>query len=562
MVLFMKEFDIDEILEATKKTVINTSGLDIDGKFEEISIIRIISEIEKKSQNMTSEYKKNSFYKDIIPLSSAKDSPKVKFLKGIEAPFRKLPFYENRIRPILKRKGGNLVNGSVIDGKAFLKYNGAEFISVVYRSILSREPDEEAYKNGIKFLRTTSNDKIDFIMNMLYSEEAKGKNIKVTGITKRRMFLRLKRGIYKIPILGYGIRFCVNLILLPRRLTQFQTAIDMMHYEADLLNWRSDRIEYSIDTTKKETRLFTETTINFAMNEVKGYLAADLDKINGLNNQIIQLDSQLDSQIGKLDNKLFGLSNEVVDLEKFQQDILSKKKEDIERKTMEKLLMDKFYLRYNEVLMPDSRESVKSRAKVYISKIETWFSNKNKKEIIAVDLGCGECEWIELLQENGIKGTGVDSNTQVIQKVRQTLPNIDIVESDAFGYLKNLAEGSIDLLSSFHMVEHLDMLEIIELLAECTRVLKKDGMLIMETPNPQNILTSSYYFNMDPTHKKPIPPELLTFFIEESGLKFKEKVLLYPLEFVPYVYKKEDPIADIVYRFNMEQAYSILAVKK
>ena len=212
--------------------------------------------------------------------------------------------------------------------------------------------------------------------------------------------------------------------------------------------------------------------------------------------------------------------------------------------------------------MSDSRDDVKNRAKIYIDKLNNHFKDRNKEELIIIDLGCGECEWIELLNENGYYAKGVDSNSSVVKKVRMNMPNINIEEIDAFSFLKGLEDNSVDMLSSFHMVEHLDMLEVIKLLAECKRVIRSGGLIIMETPNPQNILTSTYYFNMDPTHNKPIPPELLAFFVNESGLHVKEKVLLYPLNFIPYEYKDDDPIKDIVFRFNMEQAYSVLAVKE
>ena len=91
--------------------------------------------------------------------------------------------------------------------------------------------------------------------------------------------------------------------------------------------------------------------------------------------------------------------------------------------------------------------------------------------------------------------------------------------------------------------------------------LSNGGMLILETPNPLNILTATYYFRLDPTHRFPIPKELLEFTVKEAGLNIKETLMLNPLNFIPYTYEEDDPIKDIIFRFNMEQAYSVLAVK-
>ena len=242
------------------------------------------------------------------------------------------------------------------------------------------------------------------------------------------------------------------------------------------------------------------------------------------------------------------------------------KKEEIkgEEEKVNKALCDTFYVHYNEKLLPDSREEVKKHALPYIERLNKWCDEfkLERHKLKFIDLGCGECEWIELLSENGFSSIGVDSNDAVRNKVKEQCPNVEIVKKDAIQYLKECKDNSIDCISSLHMVEHMDFITIITLLKECYRVLKKGGMLIVETPNPQNILTASYYFYLDPTHVKPIPPELMQFYFEESGFEIYDKLLFNPLNFEPYEYRADDQIKDIVFRFNMEQAYSIMAVKR
>ena len=43
------------------------------------------------------------------------------------------------------------------------------------------------------------------------------------------------------------------------------------------------------------------------------------------------------------------------------------------------------------------------------------------------------------------------------------------------------------------------------------------GLLIMETPNPENIVVATRNFYLDPTHQRPIPPMLLAFVAEYAG---------------------------------------------
>jgi O-antigen chain-terminating methyltransferase len=177
------------------------------------------------------------------------------------------------------------------------------------------------------------------------------------------------------------------------------------------------------------------------------------------------------------------------------------------------------------------------------------------------DLGCSTCEWVELLNGNGYPAIGVDNNSKVVEKVKTDYPAINIIEADACLFLEQLLENSVDFISTLHVAEHFETYRLMEFIKQCRRVLKPGGMLIIETPNPQNILTSTYYFNLDPTHKKPIPPELLEFFISESGMRKLERVLLYPLNYCPCECRDDDPLRHIIYRFNMEQSYAVIAVK-
>lgn len=225
-------------------------------------------------------------------------------------------------------------------------------------------------------------------------------------------------------------------------------------------------------------------------------------------------------------------------------------------------MVNRFYLRYNEVIMQDTREEVKKRESIYLPYLFEWSEGYAKSDMIMYDLGCGTGEWVELLNGEGYPVAGVDSNNWVVEKVKTHYPHITIFQEEAYAFLLNQADNSIDFLSAFHMIEHIDFVHLLKFLKECHRVLRKGGMLVLETPNPQNILTATFYFNLDPTHLKPIPPELLAFYLEESGFTVKEKLMNSPLNFAPYDYKSNDSLSDIIFRFNMEQTHGAVAVKK
>lgn len=538
----MKDFDLDNVINETRCAIKALSDIDIDDKFSDVSIGQIFYLIEEKSKSMTDtgELIKN---KERITSYNAIDSKKIKILRKVNNCLCGLKIYRNIIRPKVKNRMGSFYNRKIIDARELLKFDGEEFIEILYRSILLREVDETGKANSIKFLNSPDTDKVDLIYNIVNSEEGKSNNIKAKGIRGRKILLDIKRRIYSLPLIGYCVRLGVNICLLPRKIKHIYSSMSDIYDAVRFMNDRIDKVKNEIYNTADENKK-TENEIRNIEKEIKQNIITNSNLILDINERYSKL------------------KNRTEELEKYRLDRINKIKEYSKRSKREKILMDKFYLRYNEHLMPDSREEVKNRAKVYIGKLDDYFNDYDKKNLSIIDLGCGKGEWLELLDENGYKAIGIDNNTNMVKKLSSILPGAKIVESDAFCYLKVLEDNSVDLISSFHMVEHLEMVEVIELLSECRRVLKNGGIIIIETPNPQNILTSTYYFNMDPTHKKPIPPELLTFIISESGLNVKETLMLYPLNFVPYSYEKEDPIKDIVYRFNMEQAYSVLAVKE
>lgn len=127
----------------------------------------------------------------------------------------------------------------------------------------------------------------------------------------------------------------------------------------------------------------------------------------------------------------------------------------------------------------------------------------------AIDLGCGRGEWLELISSLGYDAHGVDLDAGMLQNAKDYGLNVEI--GDAIAYLKALPAQSMTLITGFHLVEHLPFESLHILVEESLRVLEKGGLLILETPNPENIVVATSQFYLDPTHIKPIPPELLEF---------------------------------------------------
>lgn len=133
----------------------------------------------------------------------------------------------------------------------------------------------------------------------------------------------------------------------------------------------------------------------------------------------------------------------------------------------------------------------------------------------ALDLGCGRGEWLELLAECGIAGRGVDLDEGMLRACRER--HLDVEHADALASLRALPDASLALVSAFHLVEHLPFDLVQDIIAEAHRVLQPGGLLIFETPNPENLTVGASSFYLDPSHERPLPPALLAFAVEFGG---------------------------------------------
>lgn len=168
-----------------------------------------------------------------------------------------------------------------------------------------------------------------------------------------------------------------------------------------------------------------------------------------------------------------------------------------------------------------SREMVKERlASGYLPFIESL--KQLYADCQALDLGCGRGEWLELLKEHGFEPHGIDLDEGMLAACRER--GFAVEKQDAIGAFASHADASLMIVSAFHLVEHIPFEALQTLVQEAMRVLRPGGLLILETPNPENILVSTSGFFLDPTHQRPIPLHLLAFLSEYYGFA-RTKVL-------------------------------------
>jgi len=176
-------------------------------------------------------------------------------------------------------------------------------------------------------------------------------------------------------------------------------------------------------------------------------------------------------------------------------------------------MLNKDFYRAFEDKYRGSRELIKSRVSIYLPFVLPLKDSYPNDE--ALDIGCGRGEWLELLKENGILAKGIDLDEGMLQACH--LLNLKVQQGNGIEYLKKQKDESKIVISLFHVVEHISFEDLQLLVTEALRVLKAGGILIMETPNPENITVATEKFYLDPTHTKPIPANLLSFLPEYCG---------------------------------------------
>jgi len=404
--------------------------------------------------------------------------------------------FDFKIEPsikIINKKSLPFEHKEIYEYSDFTKYNDIEFIQYIYKGLLLREADSEGLNHYLSLLRSGKKSKSEIISLIRFSQEGKEKNIKLLG-AKKRYIISI---IYNLPFISYFFKSIEVLFTLPKIKERLNRNENYTSQVEHLCRYNDFQLEKEINKSKKnliklnEIKENKDTFINFkAFITKKVNRKVEQDKFE-------EALSSLRRNFGLHNKKINQLSNKVINIE-------NKKKNTINKDTL-----DLFYLKF-ENKFRGSRKDIKQRVSIYLPYLQEL--PYNKENINILDIGCGRGEWLELLKENGYRAKGIDINTLMVDKAKDF--NLDVEERDVIEYLKQQKDNSITVITGFHVIEHLTFDTLIKLFEESYRVLKKGGMIIFETPNPENILVGSQFFYSDPTHINPLVPNTVKFIIE------------------------------------------------
>lgn len=252
---------------------------------------------------------------------------------------------------------------------------------------------------------------------------------------------------------------------------------------------RQDAFDALADEARKTAAALAERATHEEVEALKGALQASLDELRGLS-------GQLEARIAVGEEALAGI------------DAVRARAEETAR------ALDPFYAAFEDRFR-GSRELVRHRVEPYLQ----WMrdAGAGTREAPVLDLGCGRGEWLELLRDHQMYASGIDLNATFIETCRGR--GLEVQHADVLAGLAGRADQSVGAVTSMHLVEHLPFEAAIALIDEARRVLRPGGLLLLETPNPENLRVGAHWFYLDPTHRNPIPPETLRWLVESRGFQ-------------------------------------------
>jgi len=217
-------------------------------------------------------------------------------------------------------------------------------------------------------------------------------------------------------------------------------------------------------------------------------------------------------------------------------------------------IYDRFYTSFEDTFR-GTYEDIKGRLAIYVPYVVGAGAGTPHAPVL--DIGCGRGEWLQLLKDGSLAARGVDFNRSSVERCHGL--GLDVTMADALEYLRAQKAESIGAVTAFHIAEHLPFPQILQLFDEVRRVLRPEGMFIMETPNPENLIVGACTFWNDPTHLQPLPPDPMRFVMENRGFTRVEILRLHPNTAITRPEDTEDSsLKAIADRLYGPQDYSLI----
>lgn len=444
----------------------------------------------------------------------------------------------------------------------FLRFDDADFIDVVYQKLLKRPADASGSSGYLNDLRSGALSKVEILGDIRFSAEGRRQAVPVAGLLWR---YRLN-GWRRVRVLGWFVGAAMAVLRLPRLVWRLQGIEASAARETQELGRLVGRVNAAVErrmadaddlvaSMRAELSRLTSTqmegsrALDARLESMRRSLRSQLDAMSCLSDALQGVNTERVRQFEGLSERLASHDQAVSQLQTALRNDTDAHKVALARlqgqsrddRNRLRAMLDRLtvfldaaarersqvsgrassaappaesqYVSFEDVFRGEPGE-IKLRVAHYLGTLAAAGVNSGDDGVV-LDLGSGRGEWLDVLAEHGYRGRGVDTDRGMLEASRDH--GHDVVQADALEYLLAQDDDAFAAITSLHMVEHIAHPVVVQLLDEALRVLRPGGVLILETPNPENVLVGACRFYIDPTHLHPIPPMLLQWVVGSRG---------------------------------------------
>ncbi|MFZ6768251.1 class I SAM-dependent methyltransferase [Undibacterium sp. Di26W] len=338
----------------------------------------------------------------------------------------------------------------------------------------------------------------------------------------------LRQKIRRIPGLGYALAWCNALLRLPRTRFQTEVALTQLHGRIDGLQQQYADLQQQLHVQSQRIAELEAPKLAMRMDQYDaldiGSRLMQLDRLQ-IGRQLRSVNLMMRTSLQNERHQAGNMVNTIIDQTDVPARALLPKPVMQSPVATSDFDQDQFYLEF-EALFRGSREDIKDRLKVYLPYLSAISAEPKDQRKMVIDVGCGRGEWLELLDEQGIPAMGVDMNQSMVNACLDR--GFLVRHADAIAYLREQEAGSIGAVTGFQIIEHLPFEQLIALFDAARHALCPGGVIIFETPNPENLKVGACNFYFDPTHLHPIVPQVAEFMARQRGFAHAEILRLHP----------------------------------
>ena len=334
-------------------------------------------------------------------------------------------------------------------------------------------------------------------------------------------------------------------------------------------NWDIQNNSYFIDSHRPHTGKFLIKGRELVHGEVKRYVDPMIWKQKEFNVSVARTLNETAKKISEISQRTIEINDEISAQVKA---VVSAMNQEIENRAWLANTLDRKIDNYQNIDVPVPTKELELNYFHFEEQFRGSTADIKRQQMAFVhyfegcknvlDIGCGRGEFLELLQESGIGGQGVDLDSNMVDYCLSKGLNAEKV--DAISYLERIEDDSLDGVFLDQVVEHLDPNYLIKMLRLCHKKLNSGHRILIETMNPLT-LVSFVNFYLDMSHKKPVHPETLKFLLISENFRDIETKFFTPVPDGARLKKLNTDVVDErngklieVYNYNIDMLNNIL----